>query len=255
MTNFSCYALPVERLSSSRFVPKWVKFEHSERYRFAHQTAVGRVIVDCACGDGTGTRLFSSSAGRLVLAFDMETRALEAGSANDLDNVLWGRANGLSLPVGSSTVDTFISLETIEHILPVQQFLQEVCRVLKPDGIFICSTPNRTVTNPGKTLGDKPWNRFHVREYSFEEFMNNLGFYFSAVVMYGQNPNFQWRVKLLSWFGRLDKGYLAVKLNQVLKLPLVMLDQASYHVVQPLQDDREYEYLVAVCKSPRKLVN
>ena len=54
-------------------------------------------------------------------------------------------------------------------------------RVLKPDGIFFCSTPNKSI----RYVKKKPWNRFHVREYDYNEFNHLLKKYFNNVEIDG----------------------------------------------------------------------
>jgi hypothetical protein len=60
--------------------------------------------------------------------------------------------------------------------------MQEIKRVLKPEGILIISSPNRLV------YSDEPKysNPFHVKELYFDEFNRLLGQYFKHILMYGQ---------------------------------------------------------------------
>jgi len=65
-------------------------------------------------------------------------------------------------------------------------FVEEVYRVLKRSGIFIVTTPNRAYRlRPGQ----KPWNRFHVREYSACELENVLRSSFRDVHVWGIRGN------------------------------------------------------------------
>jgi hypothetical protein len=148
----------------------------------------------------------------------------------------------------------FVSLETIEHIesgeAGVHAFISEVARVLKPDGVFICSTPNRTVYNPGKPPNAKPWNRFHVREFDRAEFRAILQRTFAMVRMYGQNPRSAAVARAFALIGTLP-GHLAVRCAQAMKLAFAPLDRPSNHRVVPADTNTPYEYLVAVCTAPK----
>jgi SAM-dependent methyltransferase len=138
-------------------------------------------------------------------------------------------------------------LETIEHLEKDHEFLTEVHRVLRPGGTFICSTPNRTVTNPGKELFDRPWNPFHIREYSEKEFFHLLRAKFESVTIYGQNPKKRWKVNFLEKIGKVLPFHGVVRINQVIKLPHLTLDKVEDHLVLNTKGDHDYEYLVAVC--------
>ena len=243
--------LVVERATAGG-VPPWVRFEHLARYRFAAGFARGRTVIDCACGDGTGADHFAAAGAVTVLAFDNDPDAVaSAASRFGRDNLRFAVADATALPLGDSTADLYISLETIEHLPDATAFLREVVRVLRPGGTFVCSTPNRTVTYPGATLRTRPWNPFHVREYSEPEFVELLGRYFGRVELYGQNRQSGWYTRLAGWLGRRVSGMLAVRLNQVLKLPRFVVRRAGRHAVVPRAAGGHYEYLVAVCGEPK----
>jgi hypothetical protein len=61
--------------------------------------------------------------------------------------------------------------------------LFECRRVLRKNGLFICSTPNRRVFSPSV---DKPPNPFHIKEFWPEEFCSLLCRYFVDITLYGQ---------------------------------------------------------------------
>ena len=63
-------------------------------------------------------------------------------------------------------MDVVVSFETIEHICEHDQFLAEIRRVLREDGVLLISTPDKTVYN---RIIAAP-NPHHVRELTPEEF-------------------------------------------------------------------------------------
>lgn len=241
-------AIDRERFGSGA-LPIWVHHEHRARWRFASGFVAGKVVADCACGIGLGSMILAQAGAARVHAFDLSEEAVSAArrACSQFPNVKVEQADGCSLPLANGSIGLFISFETIEHIQDDRGFLAEVVRVLKPDGTFICSTPNRSVTMPGKKLSDTPWNPFHVREYSQLEFLSLLGEKFKEINLYGQNPKTSWRVKLLEQLGHMLPGHLGGRLNSALKLPRLAYDREEYHAVVEFPRKGTCEYLVAVC--------
>jgi len=244
-------SLEQERLSPKTFMLKWVRLEHLARFRFGAEFVKDKVVVDCACGSGVGSKIFAEAGAKEVRAFDVDEEEIRncgiAALRNDLPE--FAVADARRLPLPDNFADVYISFETIEHIEGDLEYLQEAKRILKSNGIFICSTPNRLITNPGKTISDKPWNKFHVREYSRQEFVDLLSKYFGKVELYGQNPVCALRAKMLNTIGRMFPLYGAVRLNQIVKLPRFIYDTERRHRVMEIREGYEYEYLVAVCYS------
>ncbi|HEX3995877.1 MAG TPA: methyltransferase domain-containing protein, partial [Acetobacteraceae bacterium] len=93
-------------------------------------------------------------------------------------------ADARALPVGNASMDVVTSFETIEHFDRQEDFVAEVRRVLRPDGCFIVSTPDRDIyTPPGTTP-----NPFHVHEFDRVEFLDLLHRYFRYVSLIRQRP-------------------------------------------------------------------
>ncbi len=76
-----------------------------------------------------------------------------------------------------NSFETVISFQVIEHIKNDKLFLQEMHRVLKPGGLALISTPNRSMS-----LSRNPW---HVREYLAHELAELCKKYFDSVDMKG----------------------------------------------------------------------
>ena len=239
----------IERFTLSKKSPSWVKYEHSARYGFASKYLDSKVVVDAACGAGEGSFLFAKSNAKMVEAFDIEESSIaEAKSKFNLPNLSFNIGNCLKLPLGDGFADLYISLETIEHINEDKLFLDEVKRVLKPGGIFICSTPNRTITNPGTSMKDNPRNPFHIREYSKEDLNELLEAKFADVEIFGLNRKSVFAAYVIKLACKIFPHFIAVRSPMLFKLPKLFFDNANDHVVSPYDDKHEYEYLVAVCR-------
>ena len=244
--------LAKERLSTHWAVPPWVRCEHLARYRFCTSYVVGKRVVDCACGEGIGSELFAVSGATAVEAFDSSGETITAARARHAQpNLRFQVADALRLPLPNQWADLYVALETIEHLEDDAQFLEEARRVLKPDGIFICSTPNRAVTNPGTTLAQRPWNRFHTREYTEEEFFDRLGRAFEQIERYGQNRQSPKTLRAISGTAAIVPPRWVVWMIQLRKAPRWLFDRDEYHAVEPLVQGQVDEYLLAVCRGPR----
>lgn len=95
-------------------------------------------ILDAAPGTGSFLRKLSSAGYKNLYAADIDdyTRDL---SINELKTVDFCFD---PLPWPDAYFDVITSFETIEHLENPHHFIREIRRVLKPEGIFIMSTPN-----------------------------------------------------------------------------------------------------------------
>jgi len=240
--------LKKERFHKKIIFPPWVGKEHFARYFFASKFIHNAVVVDCACGSGEGTRLFSERA-RKVIAVDISQEAIAMSEANNQKkNVSFIKGDVCEMPIEDNSADVFVSLETVEHVKDENRYLKEVSRILTNSGFFVCSTPNRVVTNPSKTIYEKPANKFHLKEYSTIEFRNLLEKQFSYVKIFGLNKNSRLKVDFLCIMGRIFHGNFAVGLHQLYKLIFYTFKPESSFVVEVASPCFEYEYLIAVCQ-------
>jgi ubiquinone/menaquinone biosynthesis C-methylase UbiE len=210
------------------------------------------VVVDCACGDGTCARLLAREA-KKVYGFDLSRAAIESAQrASTGANLSFAVADGAALPLSADVADLYVSLETLEHLPDQDAFLREAVRVLRPSGELIISTPDRDVYSPGNTLESRPWNRFHVREFSQPELVSLLSRYFERIALFGQNAKSPTAVKLRVALARRLPRHTVVRLNQAAKLPRYLYDRPSHHELVPVATARRYELLTAVCRRPRQ---
>jgi SAM-dependent methyltransferase len=98
----------------------------------------GARVLDAPCGGGALT-LALAERGFAAAGADVDTEAKallnEAFQRADLDTVL---------PWPDGTFDAVFSTEGIEHLENHFSFLREICRILKPGGVLVLTTPNIT---------------------------------------------------------------------------------------------------------------
>jgi SAM-dependent methyltransferase len=236
-----------ERMTVGEWVPPWLRYQHEERYELAANMASGKRVLDAACGNGYGSLLMRERGADGVTGVDIDWEAVQqARRFHRRKHVGFSRASALALPFRDATFDLFVSLETVEHIDDDAAYVHEARRVLKHDGTFICSTPNRAVLNPGRALADRPFNPFHIREYTLPELEHLLRREFRTVRWFGQSAFAHWYVAFLTAIGR-RLPMLAVRLHQLRKLLGAMFERRARHTPVPLPARGSTEVLIAVC--------
>jgi SAM-dependent methyltransferase len=155
---------------------------HRVAYEEAAKFAEQSVVLDLGCNNGYGTVIVANNS-RLTIGVDVSPAAVESAQRYNLrENVQYKVIDGLRLPFEDSTFDLVVSFQVIEHISNVARYLSEIRRVLKPAAAAIFTTPNARIR---LDEGMKPWNEFHVREYSESELCSVLKEWFPDVLIRG----------------------------------------------------------------------
>lgn len=166
-----------------RMVPEFHKHtltyaEHVTRYSGALDIVKDKVVLDIASGSGYGTKMLADVA-KKVYGVDVNEVAVNyARKHYDRNNLEYKVGDGESIPLDDNSVDVVVTFETIEHIKDYAQFVKEVKRVLKPDGLAIVSTPNDLEFAEG--------NHFHLHEFEYDELVSLLKKDFKNIDSYYQ---------------------------------------------------------------------
>ena len=112
-----------------------------------------------------------------------------------------------SLPFQSEQFDVIVAFEVIEHVQNYEAFLIECRRVLKRNGLLICSTPNKRIDLIWRT---KPQGAFHVREFFPEQLIRLIIDMRYKVDVFGQSPTTFSRRLSLSLFGFASKLFMSL---------------------------------------------
>lgn len=156
--------------------------EHLARYNSVLDVVKGKVVLDIAAGSGYGTKIMSKSA-QQVIGIDYFDEAVKYSKKHySARNVTYKTGDAHNLPLQDDTIDVVVSFETIEHLTDPAQFIKEVKRVLKKDGIFIVSTPNDAEFMEG--------NEFHIHEFNLDELQKLINKNFTNCEFYYQGTWF-----------------------------------------------------------------
>ncbi len=150
-----------ERFDPGSMRGQLIEAEHLARYTWAAALADGARVLDAGCGLGYGAAVLHEAGAESVVGVDISLAAIElAASAVPSDVELrQGDLSALDLP--DDTFDLVVCFEVLEHIEDGAAVLDELRRVLRPEGVLVVSSPNRREYPPG--------NPFHVHEYTPEE--------------------------------------------------------------------------------------
>ena len=172
--------------TGERFVPErhgQIELEHLHRYLQAKPYAQGKVVLDIASGEGYGTQLLSEVAS-FAYGVDVSSEAIRHAKEkySNETKISFMVGDCASIPLESASVDFVCSFETIEHHDQHEAMMQEIRRVLKPDGLFMVSSPDKFVYSESINYT----NPFHVKELYKEEFENLMRQYFKEVAFFSQ---------------------------------------------------------------------
>lgn len=240
-----------ERLVINDFVSENyndVMQEHLSRYKLASKYVKDKIVIDAASGSGYGSYILSKSGAKFVRGFDISREAIDSAKYNykDYDNINFDIGDVTNLDLPNNSADIFISFETIEHINCGEDLIKEASRVLKDDGLFIVSTPNRNATNPGLLFGERPKNIYHFFEYSPLEFIGDLSCEFEIIDLYGQTINedieFAKNRYMRKIFGKNEVDYSSI-------------NYINDYECRKIKEFNNFEpmYLIAICKKKNKL--
>lgn len=213
-----------------------------QRHVFAYNQAaqlISGTVLEIGCGTGYGIPILAPKATDYHAVDKFATKI----DNQSLPNVHFKQTEVPLLPgFADNTFDCVVSFQVIEHIEDDHLFIKEIKRVLKPGGVFICTTPNKAMS-----LTRNPW---HVREYKIAEMKALIAQYFTEFNLngiYGNEKVMQYYEKnkeSVHKFTRFDIFDLQYKLpRQVLQLPYdlanrlnrILLSKANSNLVHNIQ--------------------
>lgn len=159
---------------------------HLATYRFAEKYALGKRVLDYGCGSGYGSYSLSRVAEH-VIAVDISDEALIFArnnyKATNIEYCLISEFN-------QEKFDMITSFQVIEHVPNSRVYIAKLKKLLKPNGILLISTPDKKFRL--FNIIQKPWNIYHLKEYSEIELMQLVETEFNTfeILKIGSNADF-----------------------------------------------------------------
>jgi len=192
-------------------------------------------VLEVGVGEGRGIELLETKADTIV-GIDKIPQVIEKLNAQfpgkDFRQMIIPPFSGLK----DNSFDSVVSFHVIEHIKQDKDYLKEMCRVLRPGGIALITTPNIKMS-----LSRNPW---HIREYTAQELKDLASGIFSDVKMLGVSGNekvmsyYENNKKSVDKMMRWDVLNLQYRLPAaVLKVPYEILNRMNRNKLKASNDD------------------
>jgi SAM-dependent methyltransferase len=240
--------VPPLELTGERTLPDvpaenyWYR-RHLAVYEWIGARAIGKRVVDMACGEGYGSEILSRSAAT-VLGVDANPEAHEhARLRYRRQNLRFER--GLVETHGEAgAYDAVVFLQTIEHVQDPVAVLQHFRSLLSPGGIAYVTTPNLLTLAPrGAQKSDNPW---HIKEYRAHEFEALCRRVFGRVQMLGLFHARKLRVHELALACGWDEVHKRLRISKPLYDRFTPAISSSDFAVRPYGLERALDFL-ALC--------
>jgi len=146
----------------------------------------GDSILDAGSGEGVAS-LLACRAGASAIAVELDPegcrlgRQIAAGEGFSTERLNFVQQDIYQLAFADATFDKAVSLEVVEHMARVPDYLREIRRVLRQGGCFVLSTPM-------KRSDGRLQDRYHVEEFDHASLQAQLAGVFSRVEMYSGWP-------------------------------------------------------------------
>jgi len=148
---------------------------HIATYEYAKNFVKNKTVLDFGCGSGYGTEMLSKNAAK-VTGVDISKEAVDYAKNNyNSDNLDFKTISELT----DEKFDVITSFQVIEHVPNDIEYVTKLKKFLNPGGYLLISTPDKKHRLFNHI--QKPWNIFHLKEYTPKSLENLLKKHFSKV--------------------------------------------------------------------------
>ncbi|MEM1666450.1 MAG: class I SAM-dependent methyltransferase [Nitrososphaerota archaeon] len=162
---------------------------HSNRYRSALKELIQNLtlnhqplVLDLGCNGGTFIRLMLKTLKSEVVGVDPSSPHIAYANIKLKDDLCsFVKCVGENPPFRSDAFDVVTSLEVLEHSFSPKNFVDEIHRVLRPNGLLVLTVPNegspiyKVLWGFWKYLGaGRVWGKLHLNRFNRKKLMNLL---------------------------------------------------------------------------------
>jgi ubiquinone/menaquinone biosynthesis C-methylase UbiE len=115
----------------------------AEESRFYSEIPIESPVLDLGCGDGHFAHVTFKNL-QMIGVDSQHTTLVEARKTNSYQELI--HSTGQNLPFKAGVFKTCISNSVLEHIEDIEPVLQQVARILEPNGLFVFCVPNQNFT-------------------------------------------------------------------------------------------------------------
>ncbi len=151
--------------------------EHLAGYALAAQLASGRRVLDAGCGAGWGTCLLVAARPSSATGLDRDSDAVATARAR-IPGAHFVQGELTQLPWDPGVYDLVVCVDALEHAADLEKALDELVRVLAPQGLLLVSS-----TYPRADQATDPLDR---HEFSPEKLREAVGRRLSNVVLWSR---------------------------------------------------------------------
>lgn len=112
-------------------------------YRASKSVSSGQVnVLDVGCGNGTAVTYKLAEAGYNVHAIDVHKESIEYAARNNRYANLHFELQDVEDLIPTNKYDVVVCSDIVEHLPAPRCVLRRLSRMVKPDGLVICTIPN-----------------------------------------------------------------------------------------------------------------
>ena len=221
------------------FSDKYTEQEHLLRYKLVKGFALGKKILDIACGSGYGSYILANEGGaKSVLGVDIDADSVKYASIKNKHGAIEFKAQSVEDFESKDRFDVVVSFETIEHLKKPEKFLSDINKHLNKDGVLFLSTPIST-----EKINYDSANPYHVQEWGFLEFQKFVSGFFNITDIYIQKrPSQKTKLKrFLNILSQPNKNNLMFLIEKILtKISLGKINiRQRHHFKQDIRESSE----------------
>ncbi len=203
---------------SNHYLRYQLIYENIKEYIEANNINFQLKLLDVGCGPGNLVTFLSPIKNLILYGCDISENSLKIAKKKGMNVTkcnLWDK-----FPFSDEYFDIIVATEVIEHIFDTENFINEIRRILKKDGLLVITTPN--VASLGRRimllLGINPILEYklsegagHIRYFTFKDlkfFLIENGFKIIKMETDAINISFNGKIyskflgKLFPTFGR-----------------------------------------------------